>query len=167
MEVRWLDVAPRTRTPVANVWTSTLPSWAASAGPSKNAGTFSPTMAAEVRWLWWNPHKFTVSSRRQRWRVSIGSWKAWWSDRWRGLWQGHSGSWWWSRWRRRWGWLWSRHVWWWIPIQLGEGGLEASLPVHCQNEAAVLVLWRGMKLERSIWTYWIYKHCVNRPNIYC
>ena len=151
MDVRWFDVAPRARTPAADMRTSTLPCWAASAGPSKYTGTFSPTVAAEVRWLWWDPYKFTVGSRRQRWRVRIGSWESWWSNRWRGLWQGQSGCWWWCRWRGWWGQCRSRCASWWIsiPIQLGKGGLAASLPVHCQNEAAVITPWRGMNVKRS------------------
>ena len=43
-------------------------------------------------------------------------------------------------------------VWWKIsyPIQLGEGGLGASPPLHRQNPAAVLVGWRGVNSERSL-----------------
>ena len=48
-----------------------------------------------------------VGNGRQRWRMVIGLWRCWWSDGWRGLRQGHSGSSWWSCWRR-WGWGWLR-----------------------------------------------------------
>ena len=81
VEVWWVSVAPRARTSVAKVRTSTQPCWATSTGSPKDARTFSPTVATEVFWLGWNPHEFTVSSWRQRWRMVVGSWRSWWSDR--------------------------------------------------------------------------------------
>ena len=65
-------MAPIARTPVAVVQTSTLSCWAASTAVSKSTGTFSPTVATVVLRLWWNPHKFTFGSWRERRRAGEG-----------------------------------------------------------------------------------------------
>ena len=49
--VRWVGVVTGARTSVAKAWMSTLSCWAASTQPSKDARTFSSTVATQVCWL--------------------------------------------------------------------------------------------------------------------